>query len=104
MESFDLENFNFFSSPRSTLKMLPEYIWGFLLSNNAGLLYKMLEGTSQLKTIGEINATSTAAEADEYGVHITEARSEFSMKIVDIIKVRDILSAYSFAEWNDGKV
>ena len=22
----------------------------------------------------------------------------------DIIKVRDILSAYSFAEWNDGKV
>jgi hypothetical protein len=68
---------------RSMLRLLPENLWGFLLSNNAVLLSKIVVGTNQLHNLGEVNATSTAGEADAYGKHVTEKSSKDSMKIIN---------------------
>jgi hypothetical protein len=68
---------------RSMLKLLPENIWGFLLSDKVDLLSKIVVGTSQLQNLGEVNATSTAGEADAYGQHITEKPSKDSVKIIN---------------------
>jgi hypothetical protein len=62
---------------------LPEYIWGFLLSNHVDLLAKLIPGTKPLAKFGEVNATTTAAEADEYGQYLTEKNKSECLKVVN---------------------
>ncbi|BBY84170.1 Eco57I restriction-modification methylase domain-containing protein [Mycolicibacterium pulveris] len=54
------------------LAVLPENIMGFLLNDKLPLTEKIFEQSEPLDRVGEINATSTAAEADEYGAHVSD--------------------------------
>jgi hypothetical protein len=67
----------------SMLRLLPENIWGFLLSDSADLLAKMLTGGQSLANYGEINATSTAAEADAFTPHIKDTKPRGGLKLVN---------------------
>jgi hypothetical protein len=65
------------------LGMLPEYIWGFMLSPQVEFLSKLVNGTQPLSSFGEINATSTAAEADTYGAFIAEHCKDGSLRMLN---------------------
>jgi type I restriction-modification system DNA methylase subunit len=67
----------------SMLRLLPENIWGFLLSDSADLLAKLLTGGQPLANYGEINATSTAAEADAFTPHIKDTKPRGGLKLVN---------------------
>ncbi len=80
---FDLGFFIKFQVSSDVLSILPENIWGFLLSPNIKLLIKLLEGTCKLSEIAAINASSTAGEADQYGSYIQNKTSNDSLKIIN---------------------
>lgn len=67
MEHFDLAKYRQSQVQSDTLRMLPEKIWGFLLSDKMPLVLKIVGSGEPLINFGNINATSTASEADEYG-------------------------------------
>ncbi len=54
------------------LNILPDYIWGFLLSEGFSVLKKVLKGTEQFIKLCDINASTTASEADMYSVCLEE--------------------------------
>jgi len=54
------------------LTLLPDYIWGIILSENVKLIERIFKKCKPLKTIAEVQATSTASEADEYSRYINE--------------------------------
>lgn len=54
------------------LTVLPENIMGFLLNDKLPLTEKVFGQSGSLVKAGEINATSTAGEADDYGAHVSE--------------------------------
>ncbi len=83
MEIFNLANFIFTEIENTLLQILPENIWGFLLSDKMSLLTKLLKESKPLSEVGNVNATSTASEADEYGAYITEKNSSRSLKIIN---------------------
>ncbi|MFA5412730.1 MAG: N-6 DNA methylase [Candidatus Micrarchaeia archaeon] len=57
------------------LTALPEHIWGVILSDNAALIGKIMKNSKSLESISIVQATSTAAEADEYSSYINETKS-----------------------------
>ena len=48
------------------LKILNDYILGFLLNNKLPIVEKVINQSVSLELVGKINATSTASEADNY--------------------------------------
>src|SRR5207248_2590608 len=58
--------------PYRMLRALPQSIWGFLLSEGVDIVEKLLPRTEMLSEICEVNASTTAAEADEFGGAISE--------------------------------
>jgi adenine-specific DNA-methyltransferase len=54
---------------------------GFLLSDKYEITKKIYDASESLTCVGEINATSTAAEADAFGAHISEA--EVGLKLLN---------------------
>ena len=65
------------------LTILPENIWGFLLSEHLSLLRKMLDRSVALNSLGAVAATSTAAEADGFGEFILDKTKKHSKKIIN---------------------
>lgn len=57
-----------------TLQMMPEHNWGIILSDNAKLLQRIFEEGIPLEQVATVQATSTAAEADEYSDYISEKK------------------------------
>ena len=82
-ENFELSNYDTYSVSSDVLKILPENIWGFLLSNKIDLLIKTIRGARPLSEFGDINASSTAAESDEYSNYISESQSDTSLKLLN---------------------
>lgn len=72
---FKIEDYKTYLIPYELLKILPQNIWGFILSKNVLLLNSVLKNTQSLSNLGAVNATSTAAEADEYGKHLSNVKS-----------------------------
>jgi len=58
--------------PYRMLRALPQNIWGFLLSEGIDIVEKFLPRTEMLSDICEVNASTTAAEADEFVAVISE--------------------------------
>lgn len=56
----------------SKLTSLPDNIMGFLLNDKLPITEKVFRQATRLTAVGEINATSTAAEADAYGQHLSD--------------------------------
>jgi len=83
MDEFDISKFSVSSVNRDTLTLLPENIWGFLLSNQIDLLSRLTKDCIRLSEFGEINATSTAGEAAQYSEFLTAHRSRDSLKIIN---------------------
>ncbi len=71
------------SFDRNLLQLLPENIWGFLLSDSPDLLVKMITGGNPLANYGEINATSTAAESDAFTPYIKNTKPRGGLKLVN---------------------
>jgi hypothetical protein len=77
------ESYHKASFSKSVLTILPENIWGFLLSENLPLLQKMLDRSVALNSLGIVGATSTAAEADAFGEFISAKPKKHSKKIIN---------------------
>ena len=58
--------------PANKLSILEDNILGFLLNDKLALSLKVINQSDSLASVGEINATSTAKEADEYAPLISE--------------------------------
>jgi type I restriction-modification system DNA methylase subunit len=69
--SKQLKTINFSSSK---LKILEDYILGFLLNDKLKITEKVIEQSESLENAGKINATSTAKEADDYSILINEEK------------------------------
>ncbi|WP_100464788.1 Eco57I restriction-modification methylase domain-containing protein [Mycobacteroides abscessus] len=54
------------------LSSLPDNIMGFLLNDKLPITEKVFGQSQRLGVVGEINATSTAGEADDYAAHISD--------------------------------
>ena len=54
-----------------SLTILPENIWGFLLSDSFALVKRIIEKSDKLTNVCKINATSTAGEADKFHDYIS---------------------------------
>ncbi len=74
-QDFDIRKFRERMIDARFLRLLPENIWGFLLSEHYAVLDGIIPRTRPLKDCGQVNATSTAAEADAYGRHFVDADS-----------------------------
>jgi len=83
VEKFELSDFYSTFVDSDMLKLLPENIWGFLLSNNVNLLSKIIIGTKPLEEFGNINATSTAGEAEQYGKNFVNEHLPNSLKVIN---------------------
>ena len=83
MPEFDSARFRLMDFSSKLLESLPENIWGFLLSTNSWLLPKLLEGCTSLKDLGDVNATSSASEADAYGQYLTTKRTKDGVKVIN---------------------
>jgi hypothetical protein len=104
IDIFDEMIFTHVNIERSMLKLLPEKLWGFLLSNHIQTLIKLLEGSKELQNYGDVNATSTASEADEYGKYIVENKQSDSKKLINTGTIDKWTSTWGFNELtNAGK-
>jgi hypothetical protein len=65
------------------LTLLPENIWGFLLSENILLLRKMLARSVPFSSLGIVAATSTAAESDKFGKFISNTATRSGKRIIN---------------------
>jgi hypothetical protein len=83
MTDFDLSQFTTNEYDAKLLASLPNHLWGFLLSRDAWLLPKLLHETVRLDGLASVGATSTAAEADEYGQHLSNKRVRAALKVVN---------------------
>ena len=82
-ESFDLSDFYKQEFGHDMLNLLPDHIWGFLLSPHVDLLRKIIRQSSPLSRFGTIQATSTASESDYYGSHLTDTAPAEFFKVIN---------------------
>ena len=65
--------------PSNKLDILDDCILGFLLNDKLTITEKIIKQSESLTSVGEINATSTAKEADEYALLITEVACGYKL-------------------------
>jgi hypothetical protein len=82
-DDFSLSNYDKLKLHEESLVILPEKIWGFLLSRHLKLLTKLIKNSVPLSELGEVNATSTAAESDAFGSLIRDKNVANSVKLVN---------------------
>src|SRR3989344_2119943 len=68
----DLSNIKNAKIDSNILKKMPEYLWGPILSENIKIINKVFSNNFSLGEVSEVQATSTAAEADEFSQYIDE--------------------------------
>lgn len=68
----DNQTLNSRDYPSNKLDILDDEILGFLLNDKLTITKKVIEESVSLSNVGEINATSTAKEADDYAPLINE--------------------------------
>ena len=59
--------------PSTYLTLLPDNLWGFLLSPNIKVLIALMADCEPLGEIASVTATTTAAEADEIGAIVSDS-------------------------------
>jgi hypothetical protein len=97
-ECFDALQYSTTLVPSSWLGWLPEKIWGFLLSPNVDLLPQIMKASKPLSSYGEVNATSTAAEADAYGHFLTTGCEPDALKVVNTGTIDRYVSLWGVSE------
>lgn len=91
---FRLQNYKVSYVHSNKLKVLPECIWGFLLSDKVDLLVKFMEGTTELSSLGKVNATSTASESDVYGLLISDTKGNDYLKLINTGTIDPFISLW----------
>ncbi len=66
------ETVRFFRHKAQTLRQLPDVIWGFLLTEGASVLRDIVHISNILGSVAQVNASTTAAEAESYGRYLAE--------------------------------
>ncbi|WP_308398019.1 Eco57I restriction-modification methylase domain-containing protein, partial [Prevotella sp.] len=66
----------------SQLSELPEYNWGFILSTKYDLSKKIISKSRSILNVCEINATSTASEADKFHRYIYNSEED-GLKLIN---------------------
>ncbi|WFF82238.1 Eco57I restriction-modification methylase domain-containing protein [Delftia tsuruhatensis] len=64
---FSVDEYSLAEQSSDSLTLLPENLWGFLLSQNLYVLKVLLSGCETLDDIARVRATTTAAEAEALG-------------------------------------
>ena len=64
---FNVDEYKIALQNSESLTLLPENLWGFLLSPNVRILEALIDGCVTLDSVARVCATTTAAEADELG-------------------------------------
>lgn len=70
--SENIENKKIYKMSSKLLTLLPENVWGIILSKNFAIIEKLFSKCKKLEDVAIVQATSTASESDEYSKHITE--------------------------------
>ncbi len=83
MDRFVIDSFRTSRVPTDWLHMLPESIWGFLLSERLQLLPRVMNSAQPLSQFGQVSATSTAAEAEEFGNFFTSQQPSNGIKVIN---------------------
>ena len=73
MLSEDVLNKKIYKVSSKNLTTLPDKIWGLILSDNLDIIEKVFDKSRPLEEFSEVQATSTAAEADEFSKYISES-------------------------------
>ncbi|MBD3389622.1 N-6 DNA methylase [Candidatus Micrarchaeota archaeon] len=73
--SENLEDKQEYDVSSKNLSVLPENLWGMILSENVRLIEKIFKNSKPLEEVAHVQATSTAKEADEYSREIKEGGS-----------------------------
>jgi hypothetical protein len=102
LERFDLKEFDTSKVDSQLLQMLPESIWGFLLSTKIDLLLRLMENAERLSDGAEINATTTASEADAYGEHLSERETANAAKVVNTGTIERYASLWGIRKLTHG--
>jgi hypothetical protein len=92
--TFNVNDFFCANISYDLLSVLPDNIWGFVLSRHASILNKILQDTISLSKLGEINASTTAAEADCYSNLISEEKNKNTKKIINTGTIDPYLSLW----------
>jgi hypothetical protein len=79
---------------RHNLNKFPEGIIGFLLSDHADLLQKILTKSILLGEISTVGASATAAEGDLFKKHIYESDSDNYQKIINTKTISNIYNLW----------
>ncbi len=97
----DLDDYEKYMIPHELLSKLPENIWGFLLSRNFDMLNPIMRHTKPLDEFGEVNATTTASEADEYGKMLTNNETINSKKVINTGTIEPYVSQWGISSMTD---
>lgn len=77
--SEDTNNKSSYKISSKTLRIIPDGIWGVILSNKVEIIEKIFKISKPLSEVAEVQATSTASEADEYSKYINESKIGISI-------------------------
>ncbi len=104
--STELNNFNPSEYSRSIipskmLGVLPDHIWGFLLSSHSDLLLKLIEDSVPIESLAEVRATTAASEADDYSTHLVNDKPQTDFKVVNTGTIDPFISLWGTRKLRD---
>ncbi|MCY3845726.1 MAG: Eco57I restriction-modification methylase domain-containing protein [Acidobacteria bacterium] len=79
----DPKTFSVVRVGQEMLELLPQYLWGFLLSNKLDELISLLDNTRPLLEVAEVRATTTAAEAETFGNRMNDGRGRGTYRVAN---------------------
>ena len=97
MLSEDTKDKKTYEISSKTLTALPNHIWGILLSDNVTVIKRIFAKCKPLEEVAEVQATSTAAEADEYSGYINENKS--GLPIINTGTIDRYLTTYGITKF-----
>jgi adenine-specific DNA-methyltransferase len=89
--------------PKESLFEFPEQTWGHLKWGHYGLISRVYANSCALETAFEVVASSTAAEADQWALHISDKSSTKSFKMVNTGTIRKFVTLWGVSAYSNKK-
>ena len=77
------DTFSVVGVKQGALDLLPEYLWGFLLSDKLNDLIRLLVDTEPMSHVVEVRATTTAAEAEVFGGRMRDRDDDGAYRVAN---------------------
>lgn len=97
---FSPDTYRALSVEVDALDLLPDHLWGFLLSDGYPYLRKLIKGAERLDSLAQVSATTTAAEAEEYGRCLKEGEGN-DFKVVNTGTIQPFRSVWGGKKLRD---